>query len=284
MGKLNSIFLRNSKGRLAGTTIYSTGGVTIQREIQTQVRNPRTKAQMTHRVKLANLVNMYQAAKPFFKKAFEGKKPLTSDYNVFVSQNLAKSQVYLTKQAAASGYFVPADYVISQGSLPLRATNGMGDGYVSGPGVPSNFTLSDSTTVAQLSQALISSNPGIVDGMQISFIRFDWTGGDKVYVDFYEMVLDSQNTTEKAFDYLTNDVATESGWLKLNVNPDAECAAAAFVWSHTIGGKTLVSSEKLMSFNLQNVPSYGDKAIQAAIDSYGQSEDVFLDSNNANKA
>ncbi len=282
MGKINSIFLRKSKGKLAGTTIYTTGGVTIQREIATEVKNPRTRAQMKHRVKLANLVNMYQVLKPFFKYAFENKKPLQSDYNAFVSKNLTASEVYLTKQEAAANVVIPAPYRISEGTLGIKATFGRDQNIILGLATDGDYTISDNTTIASFSQHIINHNPGVVEGMQLSFVGINAQANgllDNLYL--LELILDTTNTTEKVYDYIP-DLAVEGGHIYLDIDNGPNPSAGAFVLSHTVAGKTKVSTESLEAYG-----SWADWTTDAhlyeAINSYGESTEAFLDSNNAQK-
>lgn len=282
MGKINSIFLRKSKGKLAGTTIYTTGGVTIQREIATEVKNPRTKAQMKHRVKLANLVNMYQVLKPFFKYAFENKKPLQSDYNAFVSKNLTASEVYLTKQEAAQNFVIPAPYRISEGTLGIKATEEFDNGAVLGLVVAEDYTISDNTTIASFSQHIISHNPGVVEGMQLSFVAIGCSEtGDELVVRLNEVILNSSNTSEKIHDYIPGLGASYSR-ISCDVSDLGSMLAGAFVLSHTVAGKTKVSTETLVA-NPGWESFKTDAQLNLAINSYGESTEAFLDSNNAKK-
>lgn len=282
MGKINSIFLRKSKGKLAGTTIYTTGGVTIQREIATEVKNPRTRAQMKHRVKLANLVNMYQVLKPFFKYAFENKKPLQSDYNAFVSKNLTASEVYLTKQEAAANVVVPAPYRISEGTLGITATGGFNAGKVVGLVVDAEYTISANTTIASFSQHIINHNPGVVDGMQLSVVGIEiYSDGSLKGVYLMELLIDTSNSSEKVWDYIP-ELSVDYGRLVFDPNPVGDYGCAAFVLSHTIAGKTKVSTESFAG-DFEDMPWTTDAHLYDAINSYGESTEAFLDSNNAQK-
>lgn len=282
MGKINSIFLRKSKGKLAGTTIYTTGGVTIQREIATEVKNPRTKAQMKHRVKLANLVNMYQVLKQFFKYAYENKKPLQSDYNAFVSKNLTASEVYLTKQEAAQNVVIPAPYKISEGTLGIKATTGLEQTSVLGLAVAEDYTISANTTIASFSQHIINHNPGVVDGMQLSFVAIDVDAtGSVLSVTLNELLLNSANTSEKVWDYIP-DLLVDSDRIAKECNAHGVYGCGAFVLSHTVAGKTKVSTETFVG-EFSDSPWSTDAHLYDAINSYGESTEAFLDSNNAKK-
>lgn len=284
MAKVKSLLLRKSSGKLAGTTMYTTSGVTIMREIATDVKNPRTKAQMTQRVKLANLVNTYQVLKRFFKYAFENKKPLTSDYNAFVAANLTNSPVYLTKQAAAANVVVPAPYRISEGTLPTLFDTTLDDGVFEGPLLSGLSSITSATTVAQVSSALLAAYDGLAEGMQISFIAIGCDDiGTNLVITLNEFVIDSSNTAEKILDFMPS-AGVSNGYLSSSVLQGSDVIAGAFVVSQTVAGKTRVTTTSLVSSDTSVSSFVGSAALEAAINSYGESTDVFLDSNKANKA
>ena len=54
---------------------------------------------------------------PYLKLAFGGARNGRSDYNKFVSVNLGKAPVYLTKQEAQAGACLVAPYEVSHGLI-----------------------------------------------------------------------------------------------------------------------------------------------------------------------
>lgn len=274
MAKHKQLWLKGSKGKLAGTTFYQTAGVTIQREINYDPSNPRTDKQMTQRTKLANLVNMYRAGKSFFPRAFENKKALESDYNKFVSYNLTDSPVYLTKGEAAKGFCVPAAYQISQGSLVSMGAvvNTSGKLKVAGT---SSSSLSANATIAQLTELVLAGYPQAQVGDQLSFIFWHVEDTD-VRFDKLEIILSDSDTTK-----ITDSLHGDFAWTPtdgLNVDETGFDVAGAAVLSRTVAGKTLVSSERLVVNEATGYTAHtGDAAQAAAITSYGASKKVFLD-------
>lgn len=274
MAKHKQLWLKGSKGKLAGTTFYQTAGVTIQREINYDPSNPRTDKQMTQRTKLANLVNMYRAGKSFFPRAFENKKALESDYNKFVSYNLTNSPIYLTKGEAAKGLFIPAAYQISQGSLPAIGAVELTDDTATYAAV-NGGSMSANTTVGQYTQSLMGSFDHVQDGDQLSFVIFS-SGPTGTLFRKMELIL-STTDSRKLSDVLP-------AWFSwdptegIQVNYDGGTAGAAVVLSRTIAGKTLVSTSVLTIYEGDNYTAHtGDVAQAAAINSYGASKKVFLD-------
>lgn len=293
MAKVNSLFMRKANGKLAGATLYTEAGVTIMREINQSPKNPRTHAQMAHRVKLANLVNMYRALRPWLLLGTENKEALKSDYNMFVSRNLTNSPVYLTKQAAKAGYFVPADYAVTAGSLGVQAAfSGIGGGSAGGYAylipVGTSASITSSTTFGDFCK-LFTEGPaganGWKNGMQVSIIAFD------PQVDVQEM---TRNTAIKAFSFVLDTTSTataasvlgsafsffsiESNKLKVTIPLASGFQPTAWlvIASQTIAGKTYVNNSAIVTEGYDGCPYIGEDALETAIQSYGSTTDPYL--------
>ena len=110
-------FFGTMRGKLGEQVFSRTGGEQRARTYLKVISNPRTKAQMSQRVKLANLVGFYRLLRPLLGDSFLRRPANQSSYNAFIKANLAASEVYLTKQQASSGYVVTAPYTITDGTL-----------------------------------------------------------------------------------------------------------------------------------------------------------------------
>lgn len=267
---------------------YVNKGQTLWRELAPSVTNPRTPAQMSTRVRLANLVQLYKAGRGWMKAAFENKKQTQSDYNAFVSANLANANVYLTKQQVAAGAGVVAPVTITKGSLPPIAHS-----------VQSSFIVTDISvgdldiaeeTVGSLSQAIIQNNPAIQAGDQISLIQYvQQTGQDStpyVVCRAYEMILDPNNSAQW-YDYLPEYVVAynpDASIGYLGVGNTAPMGGYAFIISRTVGSTIRVSSQSIVLTADNTVyPLFTTQAAyDAAVASYGEGEAIFLSSEGAN--
>lgn len=294
MAIVENFWLKGQTKKLGGSVIYQAMGQTRQRALASSVSNPRTQAQMTQRVKWANLVNLYRANSDWMKYAFETKKASQSDYNKFMSLNVTGSNIFLTKNVAASGGAVVQSYLITQGSLPSIETT-----YVSGSSWwATNIYLGDSyifsvPTIAAFTRVLLDNNPAMREGDQLSFIRMtQMTNADNgapfVIVRKYELVLSLTNQAS-VWDYLPHDyidsseAATNS---QLVVKNSGNAGGFVLVLSRTLAGKTYVSSQRIVVANNDAlIAAYSSAAaLQAAINSYGSSEEAFLSSTYANQA
>lgn len=287
------MWLRGAKQRLAGAVLYQNNGQTLIRELAAQISNPRTASQMSQRVRLSNCVAVYRANKFWMKFAFEDKKAKESDYNAFIGENISSNAVALTKSEVNAGAAVAAPYTITRGSLgsieqTLRASILITNLYF-----PSTLNLEE-CTVGEFSRQLIASNNGIVEGMQLSFIaniqqKNNLTGVPYIVVRAYEVILATTNTRQLS-EYFPVEVMeisrtdTEQYCLRCDCSEIGE-GAFAFILSHTVGGVTRVSTQSLQLVGNTVYQQHTNSAAwQAAIESYGESTETFLDSKSANTA
>lgn len=290
MSIVNNMWLRGSKKRLGGSVLYQAMGQTRQRELAAEVRNPRTQSQMAQRVKWANLVNFYRANASWMKFAYETKKTNQSDYNKFMSLNVPNSRIYLPKSIASQGGCIVDAYVMTQGSLAsieiLQAQNNWQTNIYT-PGLLEGVTT---YTVGEVSRAILGANPAIHEGDQLSFIRFTQqtnsvTGVPYVVVRKYEVIINS-NDLRLFFDFMPDGIIDFGGAVgseAMVIKNTGNAGGFLMCLSRTVGGKTFVSTQSIIvANNSALIEAYSsDAALQAAIDSYGESEEPFLTSTTA---
>ena len=280
-------------GKMGRQVYYSAMGETRGRELAANVTNPRTEAQMSQRVRWSNLVNLYRANQSWMKYAFESKKRNQSDYNKFMSVNVATSPIFLTKGIAAGGGCVVAPYIITQGSLPSIEFRKIDGEWLTNLYVPENFDIVSATTVGQVTQALLAENPALREGDQLSFIRMtqqvnSMTGVPYVIVRKYEVLLNSNDPTPfgtyMPIDYIGVD--SEGTTNQIVVVDSGLAGGFVMCISRTNGGRTSVSTQSIIVANnsiLINAYS-NSTALAAAIASYGETSEPFLTTATANVA
>ena len=287
MAIVTSMWLKGAKKRLGGTVIYQAMGQTRQRELAAEVSNPRTESQMGQRVKWANLVNLYRVNRSWMKYAYETKKSNQSEYNKFMSLNVADSRIYLTKTIANAGGCVVDAYMMTQGSLPTIEFVPTNNAYWRSNIEITPISTLNNITVKVFSDKIVELNPAIRYGDQLSFIRFTQmtnasTGVPYVVVREYEVIIDTNNL-QPLENYLPLDYFSSWGskekFLAVG-SAYGRSGGFAMILSRTISGKTYVSSQRIipvaMDAYIQAFSS--SEALQAAIDSYGVSDDAFLSS------
>lgn len=292
MAIVSSMWLRGAKKRLGGTVIYQAMGQTRQRELASEVSNPRTQSQMGQRVKWANLVNLYRANRNWMKYAYETRKSNQSEYNKFMSLNVASSRIYLPKDIANAGGCVVDEYLMTQGSLPSIEFVPTDNGYFASNIVISPSLITQNLTIAAFSQDVIANNPAIREGDQLSFVRMTQmtnasTGVPYVVVREYEVIIDSTNAAN-LWDYLPQEYLVSWGGdpTYLAVGTAAgKVGGFCMILSRTISGKTYVSSQRVILVGMDAfITAWSSSAaLQSAINSYGVSDDAFLSSTYASE-
>lgn len=294
MAIVENFWLKGQTKKLGGSVIYQAMGQTRQRALASSVSNPRTQAQMTQRVKWANLVNLYRANSDWMKYAFETKKASQSDYNKFMSLNVTDSNIFLPKNIAAAGGAVVQSYLITQGSLPSIETTYVGtSGWWATNIYLGNSYIFSTPTIAAFTRVLLDNNPAMREGDQLSFIRMTQmtnadNGAPYVIVRKYELVLSLTNQAN-LWDYLPTDYIDSSEAAsnsQLVVKDSGNAGGFVLILSRTQAGKTFVSSQRIVVANNDTlISAYSSAAaLQAAINSYGTSEEAFLSSTTANQA
>lgn len=291
MAVLQNMWLRGAKKKLGGTVLYTQGGRTLQRELAPEVKNPKTPAQMGQRVKWANLVAFYRANAGWMPKSFENKKATQSDYNKFMSLNAANSRIYLTKEQARQGACVVDSYRVSDGTLQPVDIFPTEQNWVTNLYLTGLDKLDATTTVAAFSTALLASNAGLRSGDQLSFIRItqlfnNTTSIPYIQVRAYELLINEQGPG-LVKDFWPVELLAMSNLQDtpaLMVKNNNKQGGFALIVSRTQGGRVLVSPSQVTQVNMADVINQYSSiaALQAAIDSYGQGDEVFLDSKGAN--
>lgn len=291
MAVLQNMWLRGAKKKLGGTVLYTQGGRTLQRELAPEVKNPKTPAQMGQRVKWANLVAFYRANAGWMPKAFENKKATQSDYNKFMSLNASSSRIYLTKEQARQGACVVDSYRVSDGTLqPVDIFQAAND-WITNLFLTGLDKLDATTTVAAFSTALLSSNAGLRSGDQLSFIRVTQLFNNTTDIPYaqvraYELII-NENGAGLLKDFWPVELIT-LGQIQdtpaLMVKNNSKQGGFAIIVSRTQAGRVLVSPSQITQVNMTEVINQysSSSALQAAIDSYGRGDEVFLDSKDAN--
>jgi len=279
MGKLSGIISKIS-GSAGNVTFKVRNGETIVSEKVTQVRNPRTNAQMQTRTKWGNIIAMYKGIRPLLNYGFENKPKNLSDYNMFVKVNMQRPAVYLTKQQVAGGACVACAYQFTQGSLPAIVLSGTGNGTKTDIYLGS-LTISGTTTVAQFSQAVVENNADYKYGDQISFFRIQQKTNEETGIPYCQfsaskVVLDAADTETKLWD-IVNRVGFASSDSCLGHNESTFVGAFGWVHSRKGDGKTLVSSQSLVAVNDTLLAEHqGELAYNLAKSSYGSGTEAFL--------
>ena len=269
-------------GSAGNLTFKQTGGQTIVSEKISQTNDPKTELQFRQRMKWANVIRNYQVLRPYMKLAFGGFQNSRSDYNKFVSANLALTPVYLTKSEVNAGACVVAPYKITNGKLNSITITGQGSKAVTDIALGS-LTINAETTVADFSNAVVQNNKNFEYGDQITYFLLTQhintvTCAPIADVEACYIVLDKSSSAKLL------SLVDKRGF-----GVQDKCLAAlstsdfgdhGMVWIHSRRNKTdsttQVSTQYLVCENTLLEQYQGVSAYDAAADSYGGYKSVYL--------
>lgn len=177
-----------AKGKVGDLVFYRDGG---EQRTRTRVipKNPRTPAQMTQRAKIANVSGIYRALASLMADSFTNRPSNQSGYNAFASSAIALSP-FMTKQQATAACVLPQPAILSRGVLPAIEYTGVAGVADAATAIALTGEFTGSSTIAQVSAALIEQYPSIQQGDELTFVslRFDAIEGADVDADVYAAV------------------------------------------------------------------------------------------------
>lgn len=246
----------------------------------------RTLPQQTRRVRWSNLVNFYKASAFWMPKAFENIGQSQTVYNRFMQLNIDRFNVALTKEEAAQGYTFVDAFKVSDGSLlPLRfVTTSEPDTQDERLQLLLSPGITTSSTLGELSQAIIAENYGWENGDNLAIILFEqvyFVGSfPQVQPHYYEITLDTASSVPVSslpiFEAEMLEIADQ--FMQVPNTDRAQISYHGLVAIHTRKSSGLkVSSQSIKMVNTTYVDQYSTpEAQQRAILSYGLDSDVLL--------
>lgn len=288
MARLHGIVAGDVKGNAGQFSFRKQGNVIVMSKRIYENKSAgdgATLAQREHRCKLSNIVNFYRVIKEFEQRAWEGKNPRVSDYNMLVKENLANNNIYMPLQYANVGACVPARYIVAKGSLkPIVISP------IFGPGIDQIETdvqtgtleIVASTTMGELASVIIENNNGYQDGDKLTFgilKQVNQQIGGVTYpfleVEYIELQLDttSEALCADVLRSLTHAIVTSNGVLVIG----GDASAVMAVHTRMIGATLLASNQVVVLPATQSANPYGTEAwIRACAESYGFKADVLI--------
>ena len=115
----NSLFWGKARGKLGEIVLYRAGGEQRSRTYVKKVKNPKSLAQMTQRVKLGSLVSFFRTTANVLRYSFPNRPQRQSGFNAFVAESMPVATTALPRKFADQGFSIPLNYHISKGSVVL---------------------------------------------------------------------------------------------------------------------------------------------------------------------
>ena len=279
-----NMLLGYASGKVGSLVFSRRLGQQVTRPYAATVRNPKTRAQMSRRIKWANIINMWRLLKPWIQMGMQNRKTTQSDYNKFVSLNINQSEAYLLKSEARQGATLLAPYIITSGNLGTRS---MRSAAVTDIAV-GTIDLA-AASIGQLSSAIITNNQGYQVGDQITVFALGQelvAGIPQVIPCAYKFLLTEQSDVTPAVDVIevfgAVSPTVNDGFLAYQFDGvQYSASAGAFVQSRLLADGVLAVSDSrlVVDFVVDGVqqsrnPFAATKS--EALDSYGYNADAFL--------
>ena len=272
MAKFSSTLIEEASGKLGKKLVMrNTAKGQILAKAPRKASQPRrSEKQANTRFQMSNLLANYRLYSGKLAEAFENKGAGLSDANMYVSVNWGYQPVYMTRQMRLQGCCVLADNMFSTGSLDPIGYALNDDGKLVSD-LDLGFEISASTTVAQLSAALMQRSEGWEEGDQLTcFIGTQYLGSDglpRATMKAHRVVISLEDSST-LWDVVSADgFSTVGGCLASGVV--LENMGCAWVHSRDQNNTTKVSTQRLVVVSdvIAQYQTYA--AMKAAADSYG---------------
>lgn len=196
------------RGKLGDTVYYRSRGYQIERP-RVVPKNPRSRAQMSQRVKIANVSAVYRALKPILSRSFAVRGQHESSFNAF-SRAAMDLSPYMTKTMVAKCLALPMPVQLSRGGLgTFEYTEFQGENGLTFVRLPL-FSTGAVPTVALWSQRFIEENPQFQEGDTIVMCMIQFVENTVVSeADAYNAIGKYATLT---LDFSNGEPITEIGW------------------------------------------------------------------------
>ena len=275
----------NKKGKIGNSIYYtiknSNNKVTQgERIYQPNVTNPQSESQRAQRMKMTPASNFYRALSNILDHSWEGVKYGAMSRQYFMKLAMSANQTIFPYVNKGTTFMVPGPYPISRGSLPSI-----------GWGIKNNELFINATTneaksstIDNVSKALLDRNPFLREGDQITLILiFDLEEREKrTYVPVVNrFLIDTSNTAE--LDSELSGIETDSfnddglSFIASGFSETASLAGACVVVSrkNESGGQVWQRSNEVMAVTNELLNEWmSPNAYAGALDSYKRSESV----------
>lgn len=274
MAKSKSFFgLR--RGSTKSHTYQVNYGQQITKDRVSSVRNPKTTAQVMQRMKMNNARLFYNAlnsasARGVINHSFEGVAYHDPTRRAFMSLAMKKAGGPYVPRGVMQ--WIPGDYQVSRGSLPVPALTISTEAPTAGQGQTLTTIQSGDTLTA--AQVLLLNQLGIASGAQISIVSVLLDGAlyEPIAFEFKNQEGETIVDTDAGFMlYIITDANGGIVNAVLNVGPYAGCI---IISQQDAGGKWLRSPSKMWISADIRAEYYTPGALQGAIESYQQDQNA----------
>ena len=280
-----NMLLGYSRGSVGDVVFTRTKGQQIARARNRNPKNPKTKAQMSQRIKFASVVEFFRRGNQnLFQFAFENKKAKQSDYNAFVSANADKG-IYLTpEQLKTPNFPICAPFIMTQGSLTRQVdADSTMDIYAGVIGI----TAAALTTIGSLSTALIAKGYESGDIITVVGIKPHVDNSSEPYAPtgtsglwpMGQFVVNPDDTTPIGNANFKADYDDDFGGVVFQPKDYSDITMGCLIVSHQYADGLKVTNSQLVLVDegrAANTAALAPAWVEKCIDIWGASEEAIL--------
>lgn len=272
MARLKGI-LENLSGSTGNVTFrHEKDGSVVMLQKITSRRPSRSKKAMMAQLPLGNVNAMERLLHDDVVDRFEGAINKVKARGMYISLNLQRRKVYLTKQMKDARSCVLVDHVVSYGQLtPIEHRLGADNTLMSDVRVANDIL--ETTTVADFARDVLRNNAGFNAGDVLAFYflkQHEEAGSGRLWASakVCKVVLDPRNG-DLLSDYVAPGFWAARGGCLAMAEP-LNASAAVFVHFRTLrDGRMLVSTQTLLCVNPVADYYMTAEALDAAVESRG---------------
>ncbi len=110
-----SLFWGNASGKLGESVFYRAGGEQRNRTYVKNIKNPKTKAQMSNRIQMLNLTTIFKELADILRFSFPNRSSKESGFNAFVKANKSTTSSVNLQSNLEQASVAPYQYFVSKG-------------------------------------------------------------------------------------------------------------------------------------------------------------------------
>ena len=280
-----NMLLGYSRGKVGDLVFKRVKGQQVTAPRNRNPKNPKTKAQMSQRIKFASVVEFFKRGNQnLFQFAFENKGVHQSDYNAFVSANADKG-IYLTPEQLKNPNFpIVAPFIMTQGSLTRQIdTSSEFDVYAGVMGI----TAAQLTTIGTLSAALIAKGYEAGDIITVVGIHPHVDNSSEPYAptgdngkwSIGQFVVNPDDTTPIADANIKADYDAEFEGVMLQPKDSTDITMGCMIVSHQYEDGLKVTTSQLVLVDegpTANAAALAPAWVEKCINIWGASEEAIL--------
>lgn len=271
----NQTALKGSVGAVTYTRQKGTGDTIAKQKVPKHVIARQTIGLMRQRMQWANIVAMWRALNVVgWHPSFPTRNLGQSDYNAFVSRNVGRNRVWLSRDEVRGNACVVAPYMLTNGNLPTIVVSIDSSHHAVSNIAIGDLTIGASTTLVDFSRAIVEHNPTrFAYGDQLTLVAATQdvdgvTGMPTCKVKCYEVTLVDSDPDDRLLEDIlgANVYRSQDGFLS---GVQSIIGGVAMVQSRETADGVQVSTQSLVCDNPTLSQYQSATAFDAAVKSYG---------------